>query len=66
MTIPAYIANFDSATAMVRASARYLHGGSFPQLGAMLQAAMPLMKPTARLLNALPEKAREALREGRP
>ncbi len=61
MKSPGYIANFDSATAMLRASASYLHGRSFPQLGTMPEAAMPLMKPAVRLINALPEKVRERL-----
>jgi hypothetical protein len=61
MKSPGYIANFDSATAMLRAGASYLHGRSFPQLGTMPEAAMPLMQPAVRLINALPEKARERL-----
>ena len=61
MRSPGYIANFDSATAMLRATARFLHGRSFPQLGTMPEAAMPLMGPAVGLINALPEKARERL-----
>jgi hypothetical protein len=61
MKTPGYIANFDSATAMLRATARYLRGRDFPQLGMMPAGAMPLMEPVARLINALPEKARERL-----
>ncbi len=58
---PGYIANFDSATAMLRATARYLRGRDFPQLGMMPASAMPFMKPVASSVNALPEKVRERL-----
>jgi hypothetical protein len=61
MKTPGYIANFDSATAMLRATARYLRGRSFPQLGMMPGWAMPLMKPVANSVNTLPEKVRERL-----
>jgi hypothetical protein len=61
MKTPGYIANFDSATAMLRATARYLRGRSFPQLGMTPEWAMPFMKPVASSVNALPEKARERL-----
>jgi hypothetical protein len=48
------IANFDSASAMVRALASFLHGRDFPHLGV---TAPP--RPVARLVNALPARARE-------
>lgn len=53
---PSYIANFDSASAMLRATARFLHGQDFPALG--LGAAM---KPLARVVNFLPETLRETI-----
>ena len=61
MKAPGYVANFDSATAMLRATARYLRGRDFPQLGMMPASAMPFMKPVASSVNALPEKVRERL-----
>jgi hypothetical protein len=51
---PGYIANFDSASAMLRATARFLKGRDFPALG--LGRAM---KPPQRQLNKLPRKLRE-------
>jgi hypothetical protein len=56
-----HIANFDSATAMLRATGRYLRGKDFPQLGMMPAGAMPFMKPVGSSVNALPEKVRERL-----
>jgi hypothetical protein len=61
MKAPEYIANFDSATAMLRANARFLRGRSFAQLGMMPESAMPLMGPVADSVNLLPERARERL-----
>ena len=50
------IANFDSASAMLRALARFLDGRDFPHLGVR---APP--RPVARLVNASPVAAREQL-----
>lgn len=55
---PSYIANFDSSSAMLRATARFLHGKDFPALG--LTPAF-LLKPYASMVGALPEKARELI-----
>src|SRR5919204_2443614 len=49
MRAPAGVANFDSAGAMLRALARYLHGKDFPALGVL----RPLT-PLAPLVNRLP------------
>jgi hypothetical protein len=55
---PAYLAAFDSSTAMLRATARFLHGHDFPQLGTHLSADW-LFEPVARGINALPARLRE-------
>ncbi len=52
---PGYIANFDSATAMLRATARFLRGEDFPALG-----LSPGMKPLAKAVNLLPRGGRDA------
>lgn len=54
-----YIANFDSATAMLRALSRYLHGKDFSMTGAMPPAVQPVMRPVAMAVNLLPKRIRE-------
>ena len=54
---PRFIAEFDSAAAMVRATANYLRGKDFPGLG----GTTPPFQPLAAALNALPRRFREAL-----
>lgn len=56
---PGYIANFDSASAMVRATARYLKGKDFPPMG-MGRFHKPLMK-AANLLARRPREEVYAL-----
>lgn len=53
---PGYIANFDSGSAMLRATARFLQGRDFPALG----LARPL-KRVVPLANLLPMRVREGL-----
>lgn len=53
---PKYIANFDSASAMLRATAYYLHGRDFPALGLNRWLTLP-----ASAANLLPPKLRRAL-----
>ncbi|WP_135467196.1 hypothetical protein [Crenalkalicoccus roseus] len=53
---PGYIANFDSGSAMLRATARFLKGKDIPALG----LPRPL-KRVVPLANLLPRRAREAL-----
>ncbi len=53
---PKFVANFDSATAMVQATARFLHGKDFPALG-----LSPLLKPPAAAANMLPKPVRKQL-----
>jgi hypothetical protein len=53
---PPFVADFDSASAMVRAIAAYLHGEDFPAMG-----NPPALQPLARMANVLPPKAREKL-----
>lgn len=53
---PGYIANFDSGSAMLRATARFLKGKDFPALG----LARPI-KRIVPLANLLPKRAREGL-----
>ncbi|QKT04953.1 hypothetical protein HUS23_03470 [Ectothiorhodospiraceae bacterium 2226] len=55
---PSYIANFDSATAMLRATARFLRGKDFPALG---QTELIPLKRVVPLANRLPDSAREIL-----
>lgn len=56
MRAPGYVANFDSAAAMLRALGHYLHGKDFPTLGLKPE---PLMELYAKGVNLLPEQARE-------
>ena len=56
LTPPPYLAAFDSSSAMLRATARYLCGEDFPKLG----IAQPLA-PLVPLVNLLPSAAREAI-----
>jgi hypothetical protein len=54
-----YIADFDSAAAMLRALANYLHGQDFPLLGALPRWAAPEMKVIATLVNRMPKRMKE-------
>jgi hypothetical protein len=54
-----YVANFDSATAMLRATARYLRGKDFPVLGVVPGPLVPAMGLVAAAANALPVRMRE-------
>ena len=54
-----YIANFDSAAAMLRALANYLRGRDFPLLGTGTNRREPFLAPVAALVNALPRVLRE-------
>jgi hypothetical protein len=53
MKAPGYVANFDSASAMMRATARFLAGRDFPTLG----VRSPL-EPIAPIVNSLPHWVR--------
>lgn len=53
---PSYIANFDSSAAMMRATARFLHGKDFPALGL---SPAPLLQLYAEAVSLLPRKVRE-------
>lgn len=61
MKAPGYIANFDSTTAMLRATGRFLRGRSFPQPRMMPEGTMPFMEPIVGSVNLLPERVRERL-----
>jgi hypothetical protein len=54
-----YIADFDSAAAMLRALANYLRGRDFPLLGAMPRWRSFDMKGVAHLVNRLPNPVKE-------
>lgn len=54
-----YLADFDSATAMLRALSNYLRGADFPLLGAMPRTRAPLMKIAASVVNQMPKTLRE-------
>jgi hypothetical protein len=56
MKAPDYVANFDSASAMMRATARFLAGRDFPTLG----VRSPI-EPFAPIVNALPDWALDQL-----
>jgi hypothetical protein len=52
MKAPNYVANFDSASAMMRATARFLAGRDFPTLGVKSP-----MEPLTPVIAVLPEGA---------
>lgn len=54
---PPYIANLDSSTTLVRATARYLHGEDFPRLGIIPE----FLKPLQSAANHLPRWGRQTL-----
>ncbi|WP_231867015.1 MULTISPECIES: hypothetical protein [unclassified Anabaena] len=54
---PPYIAGFDSATAMLRATAAYLRGEDFPGMGSMPAA----LEPISILINKLPRPVKELI-----
>jgi hypothetical protein len=54
-----YIADFDSAAAMLRALANYLHGQDFPLLGTMPKSRAPAMKLLAGIVNHTPDFVKE-------
>ena len=56
---PKYLADFDSATAMLRALAAHLHGRDVPLLGAMPRWAGPPMRALGAVVNAMPNAIRE-------
>src|SRR5581483_9844159 len=53
------IAGFDSASAMLRATARALQGQDFPLVGTIPPRLQPVMQPVGLLINCLPKPARE-------
>jgi hypothetical protein len=55
----AYVADFDSATGMLRALAASLRGEGLPLLGAMPRSRAPLMKLVAATVNRLPTALQE-------
>ncbi len=54
-----YLADFDSATGMLRALAASLRGEGLPLLGAMQPSRAPLMKLVASAVNRLPKSLQE-------
>ena len=54
-----YVADFDSATGMLRALAASLRGEGLPLLGAMRPSRAPLMKVVASTVNHLPKPLQE-------
>lgn len=59
MSAPPYLANFDSASAMLRALANCLHGSDFPMLGTVPLALAPVMYGVSTAVNHLPRGLRE-------
>ena len=56
---PSYLADFDSASAMLAALSRFLHGRDFPMLGAVPQWTMPAIKMLSAVVNRLPVRIQE-------
>ena len=56
---PEYLADFDSASAMLSALGRFLDGRDFPMLGAVPRWAMPLVKALSAGVNRLPAALQE-------
>ena len=56
---PSYLADFDSASAMLAVLARFLHGRDFPMLGALPRWTMPAMKVLAGAVNRFPVSVQE-------
>lgn len=54
---PPYIADFDSASGMLRATAAYLRGEDFPGVG----IAPPMTEPLISLVNQLPRSLQESI-----
>jgi hypothetical protein len=54
---PPYVANFDSASGMLRATAAYLRGEDFPGMG----TTPPAAEPIADLINKMPRPVQEAI-----
>jgi hypothetical protein len=52
MKASGYVADFDSASAMLRALGRYLHRKDFPVLGTKPAGMVPALKPLAAAINA--------------
>lgn len=61
MRAPSYVANFDSSTAMLRATAAHLRGEGFPALGALPRYLLPVAHPLATAVNVLPQRLRESI-----
>lgn len=59
MKPPDYIANFDSASAMLRATAASLHGQDFPLLGMLPRKMRIPAKMYGMMVNQLPRQLRE-------
>ena len=55
------LANFDSATGMLRALASFLHGRDFPMLGVLPKWTAPLALPVGAAINRLPRAMQEQL-----
>lgn len=56
---PSWLAGFDSASGMVRALARFLHGRDFPLLGLYPRALQPAWRLLGATVNALPPPLRD-------
>ncbi len=53
------IADFDSASAMVRATAAYLHASDLPMIGIMPRAMQTAARLYVAAVNSVPERLRE-------
>lgn len=61
MKADSYLADFDSAAAMVRSTSRYLNAEPTAGLGMMPRLVSQLVEPFARGINVLPRKLREQI-----
>jgi hypothetical protein len=56
---PDYLANFDSAAAMLRGVANHLNGKDLPMMGTQSKPVANALRPVGAVLNSLPVSARE-------
>ncbi|HSK99504.1 MAG TPA: hypothetical protein VK869_04140 [Rubrobacteraceae bacterium] len=60
-TAPSYIANFDSATAILRGVANYLNGKDLPAMGTQPKPAVHALELAAPIINSIPDPLREQI-----
>jgi hypothetical protein len=58
---PAYLANFDSATAMLKGVSACLHGRDFPMLGTLPKWLGPAVRPLVGVVNKAPLRLQQRI-----